>query len=107
MIPPDGILEPLVRFRPDLVDVGRACLGQFRVFAQDSRPSGKLEGFELLIPAQIPPEAHQPINHVGRARLVLDPARLSSSRASSSGILITLGRGSSEWYLHYQIRETP
>jgi hypothetical protein len=44
----EGVLEPLVRFRPDLLDVGRAALGRFRVVGGIPGPSGKLEGFVLL-----------------------------------------------------------
>ena len=79
---PDGLLEPFIRFRPDLIDVGRPTLCQFRVVGRIPGARGKLEGFALLVPADIPPEN---INGVGRARfvfgsgqpvqLVIDPSK--------------------------------
>jgi len=63
----DGLLETFIGFRADLIDVGRPTLCQFRVVGRIPGARGKLEGFALLVPADIPPEN---IDGVGRARFV-------------------------------------
>jgi hypothetical protein len=52
----DGVLESLVWFRPDLVDISRATLGQFRMIRRIPRPGGKPQGFALLMASYVPPE---------------------------------------------------
>ncbi len=68
MVPAYSILETFIRFRPYLLNVGRASLRQFRVIGVFPDPGGKLQRFALLIALDIPPEN---INGVNCARLVL------------------------------------
>jgi hypothetical protein len=84
----DGVLEPLVRFRSDLVDVGRATLGLFRVIGRIPRAGRKLQGFALLIAAHMAPED---IDWISAAWLVFN----SGEPGEFLRYLMTLGMGSS------------
>jgi hypothetical protein len=63
----DGSLEAFIGFGPDLLNVGRAALGQFRVFGRIPGPGGELQGFALFVAPNIAPED---FDGVGGARLV-------------------------------------
>jgi hypothetical protein len=63
----DGRLEAFIGFGPDLLNAGRAALGQLRVVGETPGSGGKLQGFALLVAPNIAPEY---IDGVGGARLV-------------------------------------
>jgi hypothetical protein len=64
---PDGVLEPFIGLRPDLLDIGGAALNQFRVVGGIPGASGKLQGFALLVAPHVAPED---IDGVARPPLV-------------------------------------
>jgi hypothetical protein len=66
----DSVLEPFIRFRPDLVDVGRAASGKLQMVGRIPRPGRKLQGFTLPVGLYVAP---QNVNGVGGARLVFSP----------------------------------
>lgn len=68
VLSPDSFLEPLDRFRPDLLHVGRATSGEFGMVGRIPGSGGKLQCRALFIALDIAPEQ---IDHVGWAFLML------------------------------------
>jgi len=66
----DSVVKSLIGFGPYPLNVSRTILGHFRVIGGIPYPSGKLQGFTLLISLHLAPKN---INGINSSRLMLGP----------------------------------